>query len=29
VESIADYRKQDYSKITTNDDSEIRLPIAS
>lgn len=29
VESIADYRKQDYSKITTNDDSEVRLRIAS
>jgi integrase len=29
VESIADYRKQDYSKITTNGASEIRLPIAS
>lgn len=29
VESIADYRKQDYSKITTSDDSEVSLRIAS
>ncbi len=29
VESIADYRKQDYSKITTKEDSETRLRIAS
>jgi hypothetical protein len=29
VESIAHYRKPDYSKITTNGASEIRLPIAS
>lgn len=29
VESIADHRKQDYSKITTNDDSETSLRIAS
>jgi len=29
VESIADYRKQHYSKITTNDDSETRMRIAS
>jgi len=29
VQSIADYRKQDYSKITANDDSEVRLQIAS
>lgn len=29
VESIADYRKQDYSKITTNGDSEVSLRIAS
>ncbi len=29
VESIADYRKQDYSKITTKSDTETRLQIAS
>jgi integrase len=29
VESIADHRKQDYSKITTNSDSETPLRIAS
>lgn len=29
VESIADHRKQDYSKITTNGDSETSLRIAS
>jgi len=28
VESIADYRKQDYSNFTTKDDSETRLQIA-
>jgi len=29
VQSIADYRKQDYSKITTSGDSEVSLRIAS
>ena len=29
VESIADHRKQDYSKITTKSDTETRLQIAS
>jgi integrase len=29
VQSIADYRKQDYSKITTSGDSEVCLPVAS